>query len=72
MSDQEIIVLPLSLGLIKFLEIGFPLLGVGGGGGGGTEKPACLLEKRLLRCPTKAEKCYHVGSFVTNQLSLRH
>ena len=41
------------LALIKFLEISFSLVGVGGGG---AEKPASRLKKRLLRFQTKGGK----------------
>ena len=43
----------LTLGLIKFSQIGFSLVGVGRGG---AEKPASRLKKRLLRCQTKGGK----------------
>ena len=58
-----------SHGLIKFSQIGFSLVGVGRGG---AEKPASRLKKRLLRYQTQGGKFYHVGSYITNQLSPRH
>ena len=43
----------LTLGPIKFSQIGFSLVGVKKGG---AEKPASRLKKRSLRCQTKGGK----------------
>ena len=43
----------LTLGLRKFPQISFSLVGVGRRG---TKKPASRLKKRLLRCQTKGGK----------------
>ena len=59
----------LTLGLIKFSQIGFSLVGVGRGG---AENLRLVWRNACCAAKLKAGKFYHVDSYITNQLSPRH